>query len=348
MKTGVLLLNLGGPDSLEAVKPFLYNLFSDPDIIKLPLSNLFQKPLAQYISSTREKEAQENYRQMGGCSPILPLTQEQAQAIQAALAEKGHPVRMYIAMRYWHPFTEEAVAKIKADGIERLIILPLYPHFSYTTTGSSLNELRREMEKQGLDLPVQVVSPYYNHPLYLGALAETIEEGLSQHPWECPKEKVQVLFSAHSLPQRHVERTQDPYPEHIFETATLVMKQYFPEMAWELSYQSKVGKMPWLAPSVEDVLHFFAGKRIDNILVVPVSFVSDHVETRVEIDIQYKALAHELGIRCFYRAPVFNSRSRFITAMVSLIEEKLHPWDDQPEAQDFNTLLAAVTPKAEA
>jgi ferrochelatase len=339
-KTGIVLLNMGGPDSLESVKPFLYNLFSDPDIIRLPFSYIFQKPLAAYISSSREKEAQHNYAHMGGASPILPYSKAQAEGLQAELEARGHGhLNVYIAMRYWHPFTEETVAQILRDGIEHLIVLPLYPHFSYTTTGSSLNALRQELLQRNAKLKISVIPAYYNHPHYLQAVAENIRYGLKGNTWSCPPESVHILFSAHSLPIKHVKRTKDPYPDQIFATANEIMKTYFPNNPWDLCYQSQVGKMPWLGPSTDGALHYFAGKQVDNVLVIAISFVSDHVETLVEIDRDYLSLASELQISHCHRAPALNTTPTFIGALADLVEEKLNAANPLGQFPSFPELL---------
>lgn len=329
-KTGILLLNMGGPDSLESVRPFLFNLFSDPDIIRLPFSSVLQKPLANRISTKREKEAQENYAQMGGASPILKYTQAQAEGLQAELARRGYPhLNTYIAMRYWHPFTEEAVDQIARDGIERLIVLPLYPHFSYTTTGSSLNELKRVLEARGLRLELSVIPSYFDHPTFEEAVAENIRHSLQNDCWSCPPDEVQLLFTAHSLPLKHIKRTQDPYPDQIYKTAEHISKTYFPNNPWELSYQSQVGKMPWLGPYTDGVLHYFSGKRIDNVLMIAISFVSDHVETLVEIDRMFIPIANELEITHCHRAPALNTNPTFIRALAEITAERL----EEPSAE---------------
>jgi ferrochelatase len=323
-KTGILLLNMGGPDSLENVKPFLVNLFSDPDIIRLPFSNVLQKPLANRIATQREKEAQDNYAAMGGFSPILKYTQDQAEALKAELAKRGYgELNTYIAMRYWHPFTDAAVGEIMRDGIQRLIVLPLYPHFSYTTTGSSLNELKRVLEARGIPLELAVIPSYYERESYQRAVAENIQYALDHDCWTCPKEQVQLLFTAHSLPLKHIKRTKDPYPEQIHETAKSIAKTYFPNNPWEVSYQSQVGKMPWLGPSTDGVLHYFSGKKIDNILMIAISFVSDHVETLVEIDRLYIPMANELEIKHCHRAPALNTNDAFIQALADVTAEQL-------------------------
>lgn len=324
-KTGVLFLNMGGPDKVESVRPFLYNLFSDPDIIKLPLSFLFQKPLAKFIVSSRGKAAEENYKLMGGGSPQLPLTIEQVDNVKNWLSTQGVDIPAYIAMRYWHPFTDEALDKIATDKIEHLVIVSLYPHFSYTTTGSSINELRRRLKARGMkNITLSVVSGYHQDPQYLNSLTECIQQGLDEYEWQCPKEEVHILFSAHSLPLSHIKRTKDPYPEHIFNCAKTVTEKAFPKNPWDLCYQSKVGKMPWLGPYTESALQFLSAKKVDNILMVPISFVTDHIETLVEIDMEYTDLAKkELGIQFIHRAPVMNSRSSFIKTLGTLIIDKL-------------------------
>jgi ferrochelatase len=338
-KKGIVFFNLGGPDSLEAVKPFLYNLFSDPDIIRLPLSWLMQKPLAWFISTTRGPSVVESYRSMGGRSPILPLTQAQALGLEAALREEGHDIPVYIAMRYWHPFTEEAVDQILKDGIEELILFPLYPHYSLTTTGSSVNELNKVLAKRNIThLKMHLVEPYYNHPTFQAALAETIEEGLAENEWSCPRDQVQILFSAHSLPKKFVQRTQDVYPGQIYETCKLIIDTFFPGQPWELAYQSKVGKMPWLGPDTEGVIHYFAAENIDNVLMVPVSFVSDHLETLYEIDQLYLELAHEVKIPNCHRTKALNDRPLFIKAMTTLVLEKLA----EIEAQNAPKTLSVI------
>ena len=330
-KTGIVLLNMGGPESLETVGPFLYNLFSDPDIIRLPFSSLLQKPLAWTIVNSRLKEAQHNYRQMGGNSPQLDYTLQQRDALRLALQNKNIDLPMAIAMRYWHPFTEAAVDELLAQGVTNLIALPLYPHFSYTTTGSSVKELQRVLNQKAPGTTLKTVEPYYHHPLYLQALSQTIAEALANNEWACPQEEVQILFSAHSLPKKHVARTKDPYPDQIFECVTALMKTHFPQHKWELSFQSRVGNMPWLGPYTDGVLHYFAGKHIDNVLVVPISFVSEHVETLVEIDQLYGQLANDLGIKHYHRASTLNTNPLFIECLANLVTEAMNSKTTEPE-----------------
>ena len=322
-KTAVLLLNMGGPEKLDDVQPFLYNLFSDPDIIRLPFSSIFQKPLAYRISTNRLNEAKHNYSQMGGGSPILKFTQAQADAMKAELSSRGYDLPIYIAMRYWNPFTSETLKKIQNDGVEKLIVIPLYPHFSYTTTGSSLNELKRVMLEQNLNFELSIITSYWDHPIYQKSVAETIEQSIQDLRWSCTPEKIQILFTAHSLPQKHIKRTNDPYPTQIYQCAKQIMKTYFPNNEWDLCYQSQVGKMLWLGPQTDGVLHYYAAKNINNVLMVPISFVSDHIETLVEIDKLYQPLAEELGILHCHRASALNTHPTFIQALTVLAMAEL-------------------------
>ncbi len=324
-KTAVVLFNMGGPDDQDSVKPFLFNLFSDPDIIKLPLSFLFQKLLAFIIVTARGEAAKKNYQLMGGGSPQLTITRQQADALKNKLKQEGLDLPVYVAMRYWHPFTEETVAQLVDDDIEHIVFTSLYPHYSHTTNGSSMNELKRVLKKKNLTdkLKLSVVPAYYKDPEYLKSLAGCMASGLEEGNWACDLKEVRILFSAHSLPVSHVERTNDPYPKQIENCCQWVMEQYFPDNEWDLAYQSKVGKMPWLGPGTDGVLAYYAGKHIDNILVVPISFVSDHIETLVEIDQEYIPEAKEMGVQHIHRAPVMNTRPDYIQLLARLVQEKL-------------------------
>jgi protoporphyrin/coproporphyrin ferrochelatase len=326
-KTGILLLNLGGPDSLKAVKPFLYNLFSDPeifDIMEVPFAKMLQKPLAWVITTFRGHKTTEYYRLMGGRSPILPLTQAQGEALKAHLKDQhGHEMNVYIAMRYWHPFTEDAVDQIIRDGIEHLIVLPLYPQYSLTTTGSSMNELNRVLSERGVKLKISLIEHYYSHPEYLDAVGSTIRSALTDNTWSCPDNEVTLLFSAHSLPKRFVEKTGDVYPRHIDETVELIMQQHFPNNPWKISYQSRLGSIPWLEPYTDDALRDFAQEGRHNILMVPISFVSDHIETLYEIDLLYLPLARELAIQNCHRVASLNTHPLFIKALGSLVADRV-------------------------
>ncbi|MDH4379308.1 MAG: ferrochelatase [Vampirovibrionales bacterium] len=325
--TGVLLLNMGGPDSQDSVKPFLLNLFSDPDILRLP--PLLQPLLARYIVNSRGDEAKANYAEMpGGGSPQLPLTRRQAEALTECLIAKGLTVTTAVAMRYWHPYTTEALSLLRAERVEQLVVVSLYPHFSYTTTGSSLNELRRELARMGWDVPITVVSGYCKEDWYLESLAQCIQTGLDDGHWSCPIEDVQLLFSAHSLPLLHCKKTGDPYERLTVRSVATVMKRHFPCNPWDMGFQSKVGNMKWLGPATDGVLTYFAAQKMDNILVVPVSFVSDHIETLVELDIEYIPEARELGLKHVHRAPVMNTHPSFIRGLAQSVVASIQQRED--------------------
>lgn len=322
---GILLFNLGGPDSLEAVQPFLYNLFSDNDIIQIPVPAFLQRLLAWRISNKRKKESQENYNNIGGKSPILDFTKAQAEALEQTLLKRGIQAKTYIAMRYWHPRCEEALTRIKQDGIKHLILLPLYPHYSLATTGSSLREFER-LRKATNTQPWQQISTvcaYYDDPTYLQALAETIQQAMTEQAWSCPNEGIHVVFSAHGLPQGYVKKNRDPYPKQIQQTAALTMAKYFPANSWQICYQSKVGPLKWLQPYTEDLLPHLAKQGKDNVLVVPISFVSDHIETLFELDLLYLPDARELGMRHIHRAPALNYSQTYVEALANLTQRAI-------------------------
>lgn len=323
-RLGVVLMNMGGPDDRASIRPFLRNLFSDPDIIRLPLSPLLQPLLARWIVWRRGAEAEAAYARMDpayhGGSPQWPLTRAQGEALQARLQANGlNRACVYTAMRYWGPSSGQAVAQMAADGVTHVLAVSLYPHFSYTTTGSSLKALRRALADSPLKAaPLSILAGYCQAPGYLAALAARIREGLAQHPWDVPHDEVPILFSAHSLPLSHVRRTRDPYPAHIQRCAEAVMHRHFPRNPWELAYQSKIGRMPWLAPATVDTLSAAAARGQAQCLVVPISFVSDHIETLVELDIDALPAAQRLGLRQCARAPVMNTSADFMEALAAM------------------------------
>ncbi|NES19892.1 MAG: ferrochelatase [Symploca sp. SIO3E6] len=320
-RTGVLLLNLGGPEELEDVRPFLYNLFSDPEIIRLPFSWL-QKPLAWLISTRRAKTSQENYKQIGGGSPLRKITEAQAQALQEDLHQQGQPVQIYIGMRYWHPFTEEALEQIKRDKIERLVILPLYPQFSISTSGSSFRVLEKlwQEEPKLKEIEYTIIPSWYKEPGYLQAMAQLIEQELEQFP---NPESVQIFFSAHGVPVSYVTEGGDPYQEEIEDCTALIMKTLNRPNPHNLAYQSRVGPVEWLQPYTDDALQELGAQGVENLLVVPISFVSEHIETLQEIDIEYREIAEESGIKNFQRVPALNTHPVFINSLTTLVLEAL-------------------------
>ncbi|MEM6253674.1 MAG: ferrochelatase [Cyanobacteria bacterium P01_D01_bin.156] len=320
-RTGVLLLNLGGPEQLEDVRPFLFNLFADPEIIRLPFPWL-QKPLAWLISTSRASKSQENYKEIGGGSPLRRITEEQGTALKEYLQKLGRDVNIYIGMRYWYPFTEEAVAQIKQDGIEELVVLPLYPQFSISTSGSSF----RLLDKLWQDDPAlqkinyTLIPSWYNSPGYVRAMAELITQELDKLP---VPDSGHIFFSAHGVPVSYVEEAGDPYQREMEHCVDLIMKAVDRPNDFTLAYQSRVGPVEWLQPYTEDAIENLAEKGVDNLVVVPISFVSEHIETLQEIDIEYREIAEEAGIAGFHRVPALNTYPVFIEDMGNMVVNAL-------------------------
>ncbi|WP_315791806.1 ferrochelatase [Fischerella sp. JS2] len=320
-RVGVLLLNLGGPEKLEDVGPFLFNLFSDPEIIRLPFPWL-QKPLAWFIASRRTKKSQENYRKIGGGSPLRRITEAQADALKGQLQALGQDTKIYIGMRYWHPYTEEAIARIIQDGIEKLVILPLYPQFSISTSGSSFRLLEKlwQEDPRLQQIEYTVIPSWYKQPGYLQAMAELIAQEIDLLP--NPNE-AHVFFSAHGVPKSYVEEAGDPYQQEIEECTYLIMRTLDRPNAHTLAYQSRVGPVEWLQPYTEDAIPELATKGIKDLVVVPLSFVSEHIETLEEIDLEYREIAEEAGIHNFRRVPALNTHPVFIKALADLVVDAL-------------------------
>lgn len=312
-KTAVILLQMGGPDSLDAVEPFLFNLFSDRDIIRLGPAFL-QSFLARRISRKRAPMVELQYERIGGKSPILEMTVAQARALEEKL---GNGYRCFSAMRYWRPSTLEALAAVKREGIDRIVAVSLYPQYSRATTGSSINELNRVLCEAGVKFQVSRIEYFYDHPRYIRALAEKIEESLALFS---DRRNVRVVFSAHSLPQSFIE-AGDPYLSHIRETVRLVM-ELFDGIEHRLAFQSRAGPVKWLEPDTEEVIREMAAEGCRELLIVPLSFVSDHLETLYEIDIRYRELAYSLGIENFHRAPALNCSPLFIECLADLVRRK--------------------------
>lgn len=322
MKLGVLLFNLGGPETLADVRPFLFNLFSDPEIVRLPIRAM-QKPLAWLISTARHKKSWSYYAQIGGGSPLRRITEEQAGALREELARRGVEAYVYVGMRYWRPFTEEAVDQVVRDGVDELILLPLYPQFSVSTTGSSFKDLDALMDKRnGLQrLRRHYIPQWHTHETYIKAVAEQIAGEIEKFPDPNPR-RVHLLFSAHSVPQSYIE-TGDPYLRHTEETVRLVSEKLGDLSSVHLSFQSKVGPVKWLEPSTDAKLRELAAQGVEQVLAIPISFVSDHIETLYELDILYKKLADEIGIKTYRRVPALNCHPTFINALADLVCEKL-------------------------
>jgi ferrochelatase len=316
-RTAVVLLNLGGPDSLEAVEPFLYNLFADPAIFRIPLGFLFQKPLARFISRKRSPEARHNYAAIGGKSPLLENTGSQARALAIALGD-GHEV--HIAMRYWHPRAEAVVQTLQQRGIQDVVLLPLYPQFSYTTTQSSIDDFRAACAAAGYTPRVRVIERWPTQPDYLAAVVDSLRAELA-HFSDTDPSHLTVLFSAHGLPKKFVERG-DPYQREIETTFEALRAR----LGWPntiLCYQSRVGPLEWLRPYTEDVIREQAAAGCRQMLVYPIAFVSDHSETLYELAIQYRDLAQAAGIREYRVTPALNAHPGLIRALAALVKEAL-------------------------
>ena len=323
----MLLLNLGGPESLEDVKPFLYNLFADPDIIRLPPALRFLQPfVATLISTLRAPKSQAAYASIGGGSPLRQITEEQGLELERALEAKGLDAKVYVAMRYWNPFTHEAIKAIKRDNITQLVVLPLYPQFSISTSGSSLRLLEQLMkEDESLrSLPHTVIPSWYARPGYVNATCDLIEADLKTK-FKNPDE-VNIFFSAHGVPKSYVENAGDPYKDEMEECVQLIvteLKRRGVTNPHTLAYQSRVGPVEWLQPYTEDAIESLGKLGCPGLLAVPISFVSEHIETLEEIDMEYRELAEEAGIAEWGRVPALNTNPTFIQDLAAAVVEAL-------------------------
>lgn len=346
-RIAVVLFQLGGPDTQEAVEPFLYNLFCDPDIINFPGAFLARKSLARLISHTRSKTVRHHYAEIGGASPIRRLTQDQATALESAL--RPHiEARVMVAMRYWHPDTQDAIRVLESEPFDELVLLPLYPHYSLATTRSSLKEWNRlapykselgtvaagqrsparssaphprtDAGRQGAvdardDTPVHLVDHFFDHPDYIAAVVERINQVLVQLP---NRDRVHLVFSAHGLPLSLVEQG-DPYPDQVEATVQLVRQLGAWPNPHVLCFQSRVGPQKWLEPSLLDTLDTLARNRARSLLIVPISFLTEHIETLYEINIEARAHAKAAGITDFHMAPALNDSPLLIRALADLV-----------------------------
>ncbi len=319
-RIGVVLLNLGGPDSAQDVEPFLYNLFMDPAIIDIPLPKFVRPAVCRYVARTRSEKVGKDYEVIGGGSPINRLTREQAACLEEALNALMGPgadvsFHTYIAMRYWHPFSEEAAAKMKADGIDKVVLLPLYPHYSKTTTGSSLFYWW-QLDKDGEipRWPTTQVFEYAANPKYVQAVSERIDEALQRFPREV-RDTVQLVFSAHGTPLKEMKERRDPYCCLIHATVDRVMALRGHDHPYHVSFQSKVGPTEWLTPSTPDKLKELGEAEHKAVLIIPVAFVTDHIETAYELDVEVRQEAEHFGIEHFEVTSGLNCHALFIEAL---------------------------------
>lgn len=310
-RVAVVLFNLGGPDKPEAVKPFLFNLFNDPAIISVP--NPMRYFLAKLISSRRAPVAQEIYEHLGGGSPLVPLSEEQAAGVKTALADDWE-VETFLCMRYWHPMSDETAKAVQAYAPDHIIALPLYPQFSSTTSGSSFKDWKQAVKKIGMDVPTSYVCCYPTDSHFIRAHAELIRpvyEAAKAHG------NPRILFSAHGLPEKNIA-AGDPYQWQVEQTTAKVVEALnIDGLDYVNCYQSRVGPLQWIKPSTEDEI---ARGGADNVplVVVPIAFVSEHSETLVELDIEYGELAHEKGVSHYARVPALGTAKDYITSLAEI------------------------------
>ncbi len=321
IKKAVVLLQFGGPDSLEAVEPFLYNLFSDNDIIQFPGGKLTQKIFAKVITKLRYKKLQTKYAELGGKSPIVEKTFEQQRALQSFFDNKfgKGEVQVELAMRYWKPYTSEAIRALQVKNITDIVLLPLYAQYSITNAGSSFNEWDKKSKRLHGRFNDKRIIQYYDNPLYIQAFRERIDQALAKFT---DVSDVHILFSAHGTPMTIVNRG-DPYSIQIKDTVELVMNKFRDSYRYTLSYQSKVGPREWLTPDTESTVKRLGESGIKKLLVVPISFVSDHIETSHELDIEAREEAEEVGIEEFIVSEGLNDSPLFIQALAELAINEL-------------------------
>jgi ferrochelatase len=321
-KTGIVLLNLGGPATLDDVQPFLLQLFADREIIQLP----FQRWLGPFIARRRTPKVRGLYASIGGGSPILRYTDAQGRGMVARLdrlSPATAPHRFYIAFRYTRPSSDDALRQMHADGVQRAVAFTQYPQFSCSTTGSSLNELWRAAGRTGLRDAFEwsIIDRWPVHPGFIEAMTETVRAGLHQFE-PAAREKVLILFSAHSLPLDVIDRG-DSYPQEVGASLQRVVECLGGSNPYLLAYQSDVGPVRWLGPSTAEVLRRLGARGQKHVLVVPIAFTSDHIETLSELDREYGEVAHQAGITHYKRAPALNDRSRFLDALAEIVRDHL-------------------------
>ena len=316
-RLAVVLFNLGGPDSLEAVEPFLFNLFNDPAIIGG--AKPFRWAMAKFVSRRRAKVAREIYRKLDGESPLLDETQAQAKALQRRLADQADDVRIFIAMRYWHPMSGDVAREVKTFQPDEIILLPLYPQFSTTTTGSSLAAWHRAALAVGLNRPTRAVCCYPKEPGFIQGQAKLIAAAMEKAESSKWPHRPRMLFSAHGLPKKIVARG-DPYQWQVEQTSRAVAEALqIPDLDWTVCYQSRIGPLEWIGPSIDDELSR-AGKNGVPVIVVPIAFVSEHSETLVELDIEYRDMAHGMNVPAYRRVPALGCQEDFINGLGRLVE----------------------------
>lgn len=318
-KIAIVLFNLGGPDSPAAIKPFLRNLFSDPAILRVPFFVRFF--LARILAGTRLKPATENYALLGGKSPLLALTQQQADALAAQFDDIE--AKCFIAMRYWHPFSLETARAVKAWKPDEVVLLPLYPQYSSTTTGSSLTAWRTAAAATGLVARTTSLCCYATDPAYIAATTAIVRSAYDNAVQTLGgTTPLRVLFSAHGLPEKIIQ-AGDPYQQQIEQTTAAVLREWGqPDLDWVVCYQSRATPVKWIGPSTDQEIER-AGRDGVAVLVIPIAFVSEHSETLVELDIEYRHLAEKSGVKGYFRVPAHNADPGFIAALTGLVRRAL-------------------------
>ncbi|HUB84993.1 MAG TPA: ferrochelatase [Rhizomicrobium sp.] len=314
MKLAVVLFNLGGPDSPEAVEPFLRNLFGDPAILVMP--SIVRKPLAWFIARGRAPVAQQIYAKIGGRSPIVAETEAQARALERVLAARGYEARAFVAMRYWKPFAADAAHAVKAWNPDRVVLLPLYPQFSTTTTDSSLKDWNGAAQSAGLSQRSAQICCYPDEDGFIEAQAALIGAAMQKRK---PGVDYRLLLSAHGLPKRIVSKG-DPYQWQVEKTAAAIVERLGVPVDWTVCYQSRVGRLEWIGPSTDDEIRR-AGAGGKGVIVAPIAFVSEHSETLVELDIEYAHLASASGVVDYLRVPTVGTQESFIAGLARLVVE---------------------------
>ena len=315
MKKAVILFNLGGPDKLENVEPFLFNLFNDPAILNLP--TFLRYPLAKLIANRRAPTAKKIYQELGGSSPILKLTEEQAVALESKLNkdDNGSKYKCFIVMRCWHPRAENVVKEVIDYGPDEIILMPLYPQYSAATSGSSINEWQNICKKNNFEVKTSTLCCYPTDDNFIQAHKDEIVKKIKS------LDNFKLIFSAHGLPEKNIKKG-DPYQWQVEQSVDRIVKSLsIKNLDWILSYQSRVGPLKWIGPSTEDIIieNSKLGKQI---VLVPIAFVSEHSETLVELDIEYKELADKNGCKNYIRVPALGKNENYIKAMSNLIINK--------------------------
>jgi protoporphyrin/coproporphyrin ferrochelatase len=334
VKTGIVMMNLGGPANLEEVEPFLLELFADREIIQLP----FQSWLGPFIARRRAPKVRGLYQKIGGGSPILRYTRAQGEGMVARLdrlSPETAPHGYYVAFRYVQPRSEDALRAMARDGVQRAVAFTQYPQFSCSTTGSSLNELWRSADRTGLRDAFEwsIIDRWPVHPGFVDAMAETVRDGLQQFD-PARRDRVLLLFSAHSLPLDVIDRG-DAYPQEVGASVQAVVERLGRPNPYLLAYQSEVGPVRWLGPSTEKVIRRLGARGVKQLLVVPIAFTSDHIETLSELDLEYGEVAHQVGITEYRRTPALNERPRFLDALADVVRQ--HLASGQPSSSLYRT-----------